>query len=107
MEMIPRCPECREFITIPQIDFTNPFRCPACDKWLSVPRTYSAAGAGAALVVSSIACFLLGLRGIPLIGAVFLGWFPASAIVIIASHLFFPPRLRLHSDDRWNILKLK
>ena len=107
MEMIPHCPECGELIEVPKIDFPGPFRCPACATWLSVPRTYSAAGAGAALAISCIGCYLFGLRGVLLLGAMFLGWFPASAIVIIVSLIFFPPRLRVHTDEAQSILKLR
>ena len=108
MEVIPHCPLCRALIVIPQIDFTEPFRCPACAEWLSVPKTYGAAQAGTAFVASCTGCFLLGLRGIILLGAAILSWFPALIIVVIVSHVFFPPRLkRWTGDDRWTILKLR
>lgn len=96
--MTPHCPACGESIWFPNVKFTVPFRCPACTQWLCVPQSYGRAQSLAALVGSLLGSFLLGLRGLALIGATILGCIPVLPVVIILSHLLFPPRLKRWSE---------
>src|SRR5208282_2945626 len=106
--MPPKCPHCGTIILIPEICFREPFKCRACSEELFVPQTYFWAQACAALAASSLGSFLLGLRGPALLGLAVLLWVPATIPVVLISQIFFPPRLRIWTEDGSQItLKLR
>jgi hypothetical protein len=94
-----KCPFCGSILPNRQYKAGTPSICPGCSERLRLARWYLHLTSASALALTLVVCFLFGLRGLWLIVATVLLWFP---IDVVWNHFFarvFPPRFERHPPD--------
>lgn len=87
-----KCPFCRSIVTS-QYVAGRPLTCQDCHRELQISRWYLNLAGWAAIGVTFIFCLLLGLRGLRLLIAAVVLWFPISLLCTFLLNRAIPPPL--------------
>jgi len=74
------CPFCSGRLPNTELHLRPPFVCPTCSEKLQYQTRQLHVSAAISLGLTVAACYLFGLRGLRLFGAVILLWFPISLV---------------------------
>ena len=100
------CVKCGAPLKPQEIRAAGPFPCPSCHTHLQAVDSYAHWISVSNLLFSTIVLFAFGFRGLHLLYAVLLSWFPLQFLLSnLVTHLL-PPRIEL-GDPRTPFQKLK
>lgn len=87
------CPRCGAQLEIREILAAGPFPCSSCHAQLQAPESY-VGWIGLGNVLALVSAFgLLGLRGLHLLGAVLVAWFPIQFVALGTVKYVLPPKV--------------
>lgn len=92
------CPACGLRLN-PHAVSVKPFRCPGCGEQLRVTLKFTWPVAAASILITWITADLLGVQGVPLLLAAFLGWIPLWFLIRVAVNLLVPPKIERYQSD--------
>src|SRR5215470_3374657 len=104
--MFPTCPNCGSTLKYTQIRYNKSFNCAVCDQLLFVPRGHVQWLIWRALLASTVALFLYGLRGYALLLGAFLGWLPMLVLDMVLIRPLYPSPIRVDRGENRKSLTL-
>jgi hypothetical protein len=93
-----KCPSCGEIIPN-RYKAGQPLTCPGCLKQLKPSRRYLNFAFCSAIGLTVLICFLLGFRGVWLLVAALLLWFPVDFVWMFLYVRLFPPKFEPYSPS--------
>jgi hypothetical protein len=100
------CVKCGVALRRQEIRAAGPFPCPSCHTQLQAVDSYAHWITVSNLVLATGAFFMFGFRGLHLVFAVLLSWFPLQFLMSTLVPRLLPPRIEI-ADPRTPFEKLK
>lgn len=88
-----KCPSCGAVMPNAQYKAGRPWTCPACSGRFRTSRRYENVAGWGSTVLTLAFFYALGLRGLRLLLATAVMWFPAQVISVFVLDRLIPPRL--------------
>jgi hypothetical protein len=92
-EYTSKCPFCGTMMPNSKFRASEPWVCPGCSQGLMVSRTWGNAVTWGSIGFTFLVLFILGFRGLRLIVAGIVLWFPVQLLLFGFLDRTFPPKL--------------